>query len=324
MKSDEIPRGEPKRIQTKKIKPNPENPRLIFDELEGEDSLKESIRQVGILVPLIVYQESASEYILLDGERRWRCAKELNLETVPANIIGKPTPLENILRMFNIHQLRKPWSIIETAWKLQRIMKLTGETGEPKLAQLTGMKRGDIRRLKILLQFPTPYQKMIYNHILRSQRKDAGQEGIKSDFFIEMFPILNKIQKNYHGIFSEYGYKLIDLFIKKYRSKLFVNVTDFRLLRKVLNAPNRSDISEKKIADGFRTFLESDSLSVRAYYEQSVSGAYDFQRLSVQVTGLTDILGRIIVATVSQEERRRIRIQLQTLVAACSQIMSKL
>jgi len=69
------------------IRPNPDNPRLIFDQ-KRIDELKESIYEVGILQPLIVFERTAQPdtYMLIDGERRWRCALELNLTQVPVHV----------------------------------------------------------------------------------------------------------------------------------------------------------------------------------------------------------------------------------------------
>src|ERR1700735_21534 len=80
-------------LAPKDIKPNPENPRLIFraDELE---ELQNSIAAQGILVPLTVYR-SKSEYVILDGERRWRCAMKLALPRVPVIVQPEPTRFQN-------------------------------------------------------------------------------------------------------------------------------------------------------------------------------------------------------------------------------------
>jgi ParB family chromosome partitioning protein len=63
---------------------NPENPRIIFrgDEL---NQLLQSIRLRGVQVPISVYKEG-SRYVLIDGERRWRCCVKLNRKTIPALI----------------------------------------------------------------------------------------------------------------------------------------------------------------------------------------------------------------------------------------------
>ena len=65
-------------INPDKIKRNPDNPRIIFREEELQVLLN-SIQKVGIRVPLAIYEDvKSNRYILLDGERRWLCAKKLN------------------------------------------------------------------------------------------------------------------------------------------------------------------------------------------------------------------------------------------------------
>ena len=96
--------GKLQQIPPEKIDRNPDNPRLIFRQ-EEMDSLMVSIDTLGIQVPLTVYREGRG-YRLIDGERRWRCARKLNLKAVPALVQEKPTELENLLLMYNIHALQ--------------------------------------------------------------------------------------------------------------------------------------------------------------------------------------------------------------------------
>src|SRR2546427_7162667 len=107
-----------------KIEPNPDNPRRLFDE-EDLEYLKQSIHGRGILVPLIVYKRNVRDenYVLLDGERRLRCAQALNLHHVPVNVIASPDRSENILLMFNIHNVRKDWELVPTALKLELLIR---------------------------------------------------------------------------------------------------------------------------------------------------------------------------------------------------------
>jgi ParB family transcriptional regulator, chromosome partitioning protein len=90
-----------KQVPPDKIQRNDDNPRLIFRQGEMEKLLA-SIDEFGIQVPLSVYQDGEI-YRLIDGERRWRCALKLNLKTVPVVIQEKPSPLANLLLMYNIH-----------------------------------------------------------------------------------------------------------------------------------------------------------------------------------------------------------------------------
>jgi len=89
------------------ILPNKNNPRLEFpqDEL---DRLADSIDQEGILVPIVVYEKN-QKFVLVDGERRFLCARELGLETIPALITSERTERDVLQQMFNIHLIREPW-----------------------------------------------------------------------------------------------------------------------------------------------------------------------------------------------------------------------
>ena len=92
-------------IPIDRIKPNPHNPRILFDD-EPMQILKESIERLGVLVPVTVYRPESNpdSFVLLDGERRWRCASELRLQEIPAIIIKEPNETYNILTMFHIHK----------------------------------------------------------------------------------------------------------------------------------------------------------------------------------------------------------------------------
>ena len=100
-------------IPVDRIDRNPENPRIIFrgDEL---NQLLKSIRRRGVQVPVSVYKEG-SRYVLIDGERRWRCCLKLNRKTIPALVQHKPDTLTNLLLMFNIHALREQWDLLTMA-----------------------------------------------------------------------------------------------------------------------------------------------------------------------------------------------------------------
>ena len=114
--------------------------------------------KVGILVPLTVYENTKripkSKYVLLDGERRWRCAKELGMLTIPANIIDEPEDVtQNILFMFNIHHFRREWELFPTALKLEVIIDRIGTDRETVLSEFTGVNKSTIRRCKMLLWY---------------------------------------------------------------------------------------------------------------------------------------------------------------------------
>jgi ParB family transcriptional regulator, chromosome partitioning protein len=129
-------------VRVDRVRPNPDNPRLTFR--QGElDELQESIRVYGVQVPIAVYKDG-DHYVLIDGERRWRCASKLNKETIPALIQDKPSPLQNLLLMFNIHSLREQWDLLTVSLKLPQVIGLLKkerkkEPTEAELSSATGL-----------------------------------------------------------------------------------------------------------------------------------------------------------------------------------------
>lgn len=216
-------------IPPQDISPNPNNPRLFFDD-ESMVELRKSIEKVGILVPLTVFENHKeipkTKYILLDGERRWRIAKELNMETVPVNVIDEPTDfIQNILFMFNIHHYRKEWELFPTALKLEIVINELGTDSEVALAEFTGVTRSMLRRCKILLWFPRKYRNILLER--------TGK--ISTDFFIELYPIANRLSQESEYYYPEGLEKFIDRLIEIFiEGKAIVDVKEFREVRKTM------------------------------------------------------------------------------------------
>jgi ParB family transcriptional regulator, chromosome partitioning protein len=213
-------------IPIEEISANPHNPRLFWDEDQLSD-LKESISKVGVLVPLTVFESkqpnSPTKYILLDGERRWRCTKELGLRTIKANIIDEPEDItQNILYMFNIHGFKREWEIFPTALKLEVLIKEMG-TKESVLASSTGLKISMIRDCKKLLWYPKKYRNLLMDR----------DPKISTGFFIELYPIAYRLssENDYlHGGGLEY---FIDTVIEKFKTgNSFLDVKELRQIRK--------------------------------------------------------------------------------------------
>lgn len=236
-------------IPTRRIKPNPHNPRRLFDE-EPMSILLESIKKLGILVPLDVYAEKEGHddpdkdtFILLDGERRWRCAKELRLSSVPCIIVDTPSPETNILTMFHIHNVREGWQLMPTALKLQDLMEMLGTTNERELAELTKLTLSQVRRCKILLTYPERFQQMMLA---------PPSERFKADFFIDLHRIRGPaLEKQFPPWVTRGDEKSIDIMIEKYDEGIIKAVTEFRKLVSIYRACER----QGKI-DKFMTQLE--------------------------------------------------------------------
>ena len=107
-------------LPVEQLSPNPHQPRIDFDEVALND-LAESIKEHGIIQPLIVTKVKPNHYQLIAGERRWRAAKMLKMETVPAIVrdFNEQKKLELAL-IENIQ--RRDLNAIETAIAYQKLI----------------------------------------------------------------------------------------------------------------------------------------------------------------------------------------------------------
>jgi ParB family transcriptional regulator, chromosome partitioning protein len=78
----DLPASALRDVPTGSIQPNPNQPRVHFDE-ESLKDLANSIKEIGILQPLLVREISSGSYQLIAGERRWRAAQRAKLAEVP-------------------------------------------------------------------------------------------------------------------------------------------------------------------------------------------------------------------------------------------------
>ena len=282
-----------KLISPSEIEPNPENPRLVFRQEEME-SLMLSIDRHGIQVPLTVYKDDDG-YKLLDGERRWRCARKLNLKFVPAIIQDKPTELENLVIMYNIHALREQWDYFTIASKLERVIALyTTENSYPpneiQLSELTGLTRGAIRRCQLLINLPDRFKRTI----LLELEKPKLRQKFTEDFFIEMEKAIKTIVKRIPSYETKID-KIRDALIDKFRRDKITAVTDFRQLSKIATALDNLDVKKgetKKILD--QVFDPNNDLGIREAYEQSVAFEYEERKYFRYVDNIDEFLSEVI------------------------------
>lgn len=147
------------RIEISKIKANPHQPRTDFN-AEGLEELKNSIKEHGILQPLIVTKTDKG-YEIIAGERRFRASQELNLQTVPAIVreVSQQQKLELAL-VENIQ--RRDLNAIEEAVAYQRLIDEFNLTQEA-VAKKVGKSRSAVTNTLRLLTLPTEIQRAVVN-----------------------------------------------------------------------------------------------------------------------------------------------------------------
>ncbi len=130
------------------IIPNPDQPRVIFNEVELEE-LANSIKHNGILQPILVKPIGADQYQIIAGERRWRASKMVGLISIPAII--KDISAREILEMALIENIqRENLSPLEEAESYKKLIDEYQYTQE-RMAEIVSKSRSHIANLLRLI-----------------------------------------------------------------------------------------------------------------------------------------------------------------------------
>jgi ParB family chromosome partitioning protein len=305
-------------ILVEQIDRNPENPRIVFRPAELEELL-ESIRRYGVQVPISVYREGG-RFVLIDGERRWRCCLKLNKRHIPALVQDKPTPLTNLLLMFNIHALREQWDLFTVAVKLPRVIDLLEQElgrrpNERELADQTGMPRAVIRRCKLLVDLPDRYKDEIRKEL---NKPKAQAHKLTEDFFIEMERSLKTVERSIPQVIADKD-EVRDVLIEKYRKGTIRNVTDFRDMSKIARA-ERVEVAESSAQLVLKKLFERNDYSIENAYRDSVSEAYSERSFLSRIRALSD---QIDVYSSELQISQEIRESLEALYNKISRILGR-
>jgi ParB family transcriptional regulator, chromosome partitioning protein len=133
------------------VRRNPFQPRHTFDQQEL-DELAQSIREHGVLQPILVSQQADGTYQLITGERRWRAVQLAGLETVPA-LVKETTPLASLEIALVENIQRSDLNPLEEAHAFRQLLDEHGLTQE-RLAQRIGKSRVAVTNTLRLLQLP--------------------------------------------------------------------------------------------------------------------------------------------------------------------------
>jgi ParB family chromosome partitioning protein len=149
-------------ISVDKIQPNPEQPRQVFDE-DALDELAESVKEVGLLQPIVVRQKGDG-YELIMGERRWRAHQKAGLKRIPAII--RATEDNDLLRdalLENLHRVQL--NPLEEAAAYQQLLNEFGCT-QDELAARVHKSRPHISNTMRLLKLAPAVQRRVASGVL--------------------------------------------------------------------------------------------------------------------------------------------------------------
>jgi ParB family transcriptional regulator, chromosome partitioning protein len=150
-----IPGAQLREVSVDDVVPNPKQPRQVFDD-EALEELTHSVREFGLLQPIVVRERADGGYELIMGERRLRAARAAELDTVPA--IVRDTTDDALLRdalLENIHRVQL--NPLEEAAAYQQLLEEFGATHE-ELASRIGRSRSQVTNTIRLMKLPVKVQ----------------------------------------------------------------------------------------------------------------------------------------------------------------------
>lgn len=144
-------------IAVSQLDPNPDQPRRTFD-TQALEALAESIRQAGVLQPLLVV-ENGARYRIVAGERRYRAARMAGLQSVPC-VVRDMTEQERMEAALIENLQREDLNPIEEAAGIRVLMEECGYTQE-LAAKRVGRSRPAVANLLRLLQLPESIRELV-------------------------------------------------------------------------------------------------------------------------------------------------------------------
>lgn len=284
---------------------NPQNPRQEFDE-EKLDELAASISEKGVLVPITVYERTSSKYVLLDGERRWRAAKRINLSQIPAWVTTHPDKIKNIEAMFHIHMEREDWNHVDTLKALRSLIKASGVTDPTRLQSMTGLPSAQVSLYQRILAQPNEYQELIIDGTL------------PINFFNELHQrIIEPLKSQRPGLFKKFNEaKITERFVKRRKEGALENMTQlFRQVHAVIRKAGESGAKQPSEFDKQLEQIFTDTqYPIEEAYEDATGATVEIQKFARHCDRFIIRLRSITKSTLSKQDNRTVRRNLKPLL----------
>lgn len=279
------------------IRRNPKNPRQFFvqNTIEG---LAESIASIGVQVPITVYAEAGEEgttHVLLDGERRWLAATLIDLPAVPAWVVPKPSDVDNVLRMFNIHMLREEWSEIATAWALESLMDELDEVSPKRLHEVTGLSTDRIANMRTVLAFPRAYQ----------ERVAAGD--LPFQFLVELDKaVLRHVRRDRDAVMGKTEEELRDVFVAKYERGTVGDVVDLRKVGKLIRSAKEAGYTGEQAKEALAALVTDPDMTIEEAFEAGAAANLEMRKVMRDIHGLPRRVAYLLTAGLAAEQREEL------------------
>jgi ParB/RepB/Spo0J family partition protein len=243
-------------IALSKIMIDENQPRKLFDD-EKLAFLIQSIKKYGIQEPLKI-EEVGNGYLLVDGERRFRAARELKMPDVPCIVLPPSNKVDRLVKQFHIQDKHEDWTPTEkafTVWKLSEEMGINVKD----LTQLLGMNRHTVGRY---LAFSAIIDKRSFE---------------RSNVPLNMVHSISGLKNHIKKVFIENDIDYTRTFEKDLENAIFYRVKN-QMITKTSDYGHIKDAASASPKNIFK-FIENKDLTVDELFTSSkAKGAYYIRR----------------------------------------------
>ena len=237
-----------KELPLQKVEEDPNQPRRGFAVDGDENRLLLSIEEYGIQQPLVVSHVD-DRYIILDGHRRFGCAKRLKFDTVPCRVYPKLSAGQFESLRYEIQNNRRPWKPLERAQALKNIKALMKFETNKELADHIHMSEASISNSMQLSQVKDTFLELMASY------------GLPETYQVEFVRLKPKLRKIRDLEVSH----IIELLFKKVQDKVIRNAKEFRKMGRVfLRASQNEPQLYKFLTDPDMTVEELSQRTVQS------------------------------------------------------------
>ncbi|MBI4022010.1 MAG: ParB N-terminal domain-containing protein [Candidatus Andersenbacteria bacterium] len=222
-----------KEVPLERVEQDRNQPRRSLGKPGEERRLSDSIKRFGIQQLLSVSEMETDRYVLLDGHRRFVCARKLKLPTVPCRVYPALKLGEFEFLRFEIQNNRKSWSPLERAESINRIKKGYRFTSNREVADLIHLSESTISTSLQLRDLNIKYLELM---------RDYGLKGAFQEGFVRLDKKIVKVGE------MEYD-DIVRALFDKIRRNVIRNAKDFRRLGRVFM---RATTHQKELLEFFR------------------------------------------------------------------------
>ena len=233
------------KVSIKNLIADPIQPRQEFDR-EKLTLLENSIKEKGVLNPLIVEDFQDGKYLIIDGERRYRAAKNVGLKEIPVEIVKPMTVSERVMMRFHLQEQHENWSIFDRARAMATFQKAEN-IGNREVAELLGMSVGAVSMWTDILKLSKRSQAFV------------NERRIPYSYTHQINRLTNIYEK-----FTDTPRADIEMnLLQKYDNRIMKNMNDYKALIRIGNE------GDKKV---LMAFLNNPKMSVKAVLDKTIYG----------------------------------------------------